>query len=123
VNKAIKAAGMLGAVAVLTGAFGAHGLKSILDAHSLDVWHTAVLYQFVHALALFAVGFAPVQQPWRVSYWAWIMGTLLFSGSLYSLALGAPKMVGIITPIGGIAFCVGWINLLRFNSGEIKKNN
>ncbi|HEY6527747.1 MAG TPA: DUF423 domain-containing protein [Cellvibrionaceae bacterium] len=122
-NKAIKAAGVLGAVAVLTGAFGAHGLKSVLDEYSLGIWHTAVLYQFVHALALFALGFAPAQQPWRVSYWAWIIGTLLFSGSLYSLALSAPKIVGIITPVGGIAFCIGWFNLLRFNGGEIKNNN
>jgi uncharacterized membrane protein YgdD (TMEM256/DUF423 family) len=123
VNKAIKAAGVLGAVAVLTGAFGAHALKSVLDEHSLDIWHTAVLYQFVHALALFALSFASTQQPWRVSFWAWVMGALMFSGSLYSLALGAPKMVGIITPIGGIAFCIGWFNLLRFDVKEININN
>jgi uncharacterized membrane protein YgdD (TMEM256/DUF423 family) len=113
-NHAIKAAGILGGVAVLTGAFGAHGLKGILDERSLAIWHTAVLYQFFHALALFALAYAPTQQPWRVSFWAWVLGVCIFSGSLYALALGGPSFVGILTPFGGVALCVGWFNLLRF---------
>jgi uncharacterized membrane protein YgdD (TMEM256/DUF423 family) len=114
-NKAIKAAGVLGGIAVLTGAFGAHGLKTILNEHSLAIWHTAVLYQFLHALALFVLGFAVSPQPWRLSYWAWVLGVSVFSGSLYALALGAPSFVGILTPFGGLALCVGWFNLARFS--------
>ncbi|MEY4589382.1 MAG: hypothetical protein RL497_1458 [Pseudomonadota bacterium] len=115
-NTSIKAAAILGGVAVLAGAFGAHGLKSILTAHDLAIWHTAVLYQFFHALALLALSFAAAEQPWRLSFWAWVLGSIIFSGSLYALALGAPSVVGALTPVGGIAFCVGWFNLLRFKN-------
>lgn len=118
-NNSIKAAAILGGIAVLTGAFGAHGLKAVSSEHSLEIWRTAVLYQFVHALALLGLSFAPAKQPWGLSFWAWILGALLFSGSLYALALGAPSALGAITPVGGLAFCVGWFNLLRFRVVEI----
>lgn len=118
-NNSIKAAAVLGGIAVLAGAFGAHGLKAVLSEHSLEVWRTAVLYQFVHALALLGLSFVPAEQPWRLSFWAWIVGALLFSGSLYALALGAPSALGAITPVGGLAFCVGWFNLLRIRAVKV----
>ena len=117
-NKAIKAAGILGGIAVLAGAFGAHGLKTILDEHNLAIWHTAVLYQYFHALALFALSFVPARQPWLLSFWAWVLGVIIFCGSLYALALSAPGFVGMLTPLGGLALCVGWFNLVRFTAAN-----
>lgn len=112
-NKALMAAGLLGGSAVLAGAFGAHALKAVLSEHSLEIWRTAVLYQFIHALALLALGLQPERTGLRLSFWAWVMGVLLFCGSVYALALGAPSKLGLVTPLGGLAMCAGWLNLLR----------
>lgn len=104
---------LMGAVsaflAVALGAFGAHGLKSILDDYSLKVFHTGVEYQFYHALALIMVGSLLGRYPGleRVG-WAFAFGTVVFSGSLYALALTGVKILGAITPIGGVSFLVGW---------------
>jgi uncharacterized membrane protein YgdD (TMEM256/DUF423 family) len=106
------AAAALGASAVVLGAFGAHALQTRLDAAALALWHTAVEYQFWHALALLAVaGFAPAidTRTWSASGIAFVVGTILFCGSLYALALGAPRVVGFVTPFGGLALIVGWI--------------
>jgi uncharacterized membrane protein YgdD (TMEM256/DUF423 family) len=102
--------GLAGASAVVLGAFGAHALKGIVDAAGLEIWHTAVQYHFWHALALFVavVGLAPGRAR-SVAVVAFAVGILLFSGSLYALALGAPRLVGIITPFGGVAFIAGWV--------------
>ncbi|HZX89663.1 MAG TPA: DUF423 domain-containing protein [Rudaea sp.] len=109
-SPAITAAA-LGAVAVILGAFGAHALRGQLDAASLQVWHTAVEYQFWHALALLGLAAAPVSR-WRTAgSIAFGMGIVLFCGSLYALALGAPRWTGAITPVGGLAFIAGWICL------------
>ena len=109
--------GLAGASAVLLGAFGAHALATTLDATSLGVWHTAVNYHALHALALvLAVGLGYGRSR-RVAIASFGLGIVLFSGSLYALALGAPRWTGIITPIGGLAFMLGWIALglsLRF---------
>jgi uncharacterized membrane protein YgdD (TMEM256/DUF423 family) len=115
-NTAFKAAALLGGTAVLAGAFGAHGLKALLSEHNLEVWRTAVLYQFFHALALLALSCVPPQKARATSVWAWGLGVLIFCGSLYALALGAPSKLGVITPIGGLALCLGWFNLLRFKA-------
>jgi uncharacterized membrane protein YgdD (TMEM256/DUF423 family) len=115
-NTAFKAAALLGGSAVLAGAFGAHGLKALLSEHNLEVWRTAVLYQFFHALALLALSCVPPQKARATSVWAWGLGVLIFCGSLYALALGAPSKLGVITPIGGLALCLGWFNLLRFKA-------
>lgn len=103
-----------GATAVMLGAFGAHALRSQLDAASLQIWHTAVEYQFWHALALLAVAAgAPArdQRWWRVAGTAFVGGSVAFCGSLYALALGAPAWIGAITPLGGLALIAGWIAL------------
>ncbi len=103
--------GIAGASAVLLGAFGAHALRDALDPRQRELWHTAVDYHVWHALALvLAVGLG-CGRGRRVAVSAFAFGIVLFSGSLYALALGAPRWAGIITPFGGIAFVVGWIAL------------
>ncbi|MGN6518374.1 MAG: DUF423 domain-containing protein [Dokdonella sp.] len=103
-----------GAAAVALGAFGAHALRGVLDAAALATWRTAVEYQFWHALALLACGMLAHQQEGRslrIATFAFATGTVLFCASLYLLALGAPRWLGAITPLGGVAFIVGWIAL------------
>lgn len=103
--------GVAGASAVLLGAFGAHALRDVLDARGSELWYTAVSYHFWHALALtLAVAFAQGRAR-TVAMAAFAIGIVIFCGSLYGLALGAPRWVGAITPLGGVAFIVGWIAL------------
>lgn len=103
--------GLAGASAVALGAFGAHALRDVFDARSAELWHTAVSYHFWHALALGLAMFALPGRARRVSAVAFGVGIVLFSGSLYALALGAPRWFGAITPLGGVAFIAGWIAL------------
>ena len=98
-------------IGVALGAFGAHGLRETLDARGHDLWQKAVFYQLVHMVALLAVGVLQQVQPtWRLGPGAaaFAIGTLIFSGTLYGLALGAPRWFGAITPIGGLSFLFGW---------------
>lgn len=98
-----------GALTVALGAFGAHALEARLEPRELEIWQTGVQYQGLHALALGWVGLqARVSGRGAGAGLAFLAGTLLFSGSLYGLALGAPKSVGAITPVGGAAFLLGW---------------
>ena len=102
-------------VAVATGAFGAHGLRARLSPDLLAVFETAAHYQMYHALALLAVGWAVIRWPgpWPVrAGWLFAVGTLLFSGSLYALALSGMRWLGAVTPLGGLAFLAGWTCLL-----------
>lgn len=108
-------AALYGAVAVALGAFAAHGLKSRLSEQLLTVFQTGVTYQFYHTLALLLGGlwlrFAP--SPWVAAAGIfWALGVVLFSGSLYALALTSIKWFGPITPLGGLLFILGWICLL-----------
>ena len=105
---------LLGAAAVLLGAFGAHALRDTLDERALALWHTAVEYQFWHVLAAVAVALVArdgASTCLRIAAIAFVAGIVLFCGSLYALALGGPRIVGVITPFGGVAFVVGWIAL------------
>lgn len=104
-------AGIAGASAVICGAFGAHALRGVLDARSMALWHTAVEYHAWHALALVLAVALGRGRSGRLAVRAFAVGIVLFSGSLYALALGAPRWVGIITPFGGLAFIAGWIAL------------
>jgi uncharacterized membrane protein YgdD (TMEM256/DUF423 family) len=107
-------AAALGAAGVALGAFGAHGLRSRgFDAHALSIWETAVRYHLLHAVALLALALSPVAARARAAAWLFALGIALFSGSLYALALGAPRWVGPLTPLGGAAFIAGWLALLR----------
>ena len=111
----IAAAGACSAgTAVALGAFGAHGLRGILSPEMLAVYETGVRYQMYHALALIAAGLGglSVRNPERRlllgASWAFGCGTLLFSGSLYALALTGLRGLGAVTPAGGLAFIAGW---------------
>ncbi|MBA3961861.1 MAG: DUF423 domain-containing protein [Chthoniobacterales bacterium] len=98
-------------LAVGLGAFGAHALKGTLAANGLtDVWNKAVLYQFVHALALLLLATLPGAN--RIAAWLFISGIIIFSGSLYLLALTNIRWLGAITPIGGLCFLAGWLCLI-----------
>lgn len=102
------------ALAVAAGAFGAHGLRVRVGPDLLAVWETAARYHLVHALALLAVGqVAHVWRgPWpRAAGWLFVLGTVLFSGSLYALVLSGVRGLGVITPVGGVAFIGGWLCL------------
>ena len=101
------------ALAVALGAFGAHGLKARLTAEQLAWWHTGCNYHFIHALGLLALGILAASRPdltWSRGIGGCLLaGILIFSGSLYAMALGAPRWFGAITPIGGLAFIAGWL--------------
>lgn len=99
------------------GAFGAHALKTVLSSDMLEVYKTAVSYQMWHALGLIAIAFIPQASESALVHWAgWLMfaGTLLFSGSLYLLTIFNLKWLGMITPIGGVAFLSAWLLIAIF---------
>ena len=110
---ALLAGSVLGALGVAAGAFGAHALKARLAPDALAAWETGVRFQLVHALALLAVGLLARQVglPLRGSGLAFAWGTVLFSGSLYVLALGGPRWLGPVTPVGGVLLIAGWVLL------------
>ncbi|MFV8818841.1 DUF423 domain-containing protein [Haliea sp. E17] len=108
----ISLSALSGMLAVILGAFGAHGLRNRLDDYLMGVFETAVQYHFYHTLALLAVGIIALQQPQTVllksAGWLFLLGIAVFSGSLYVLALSGVKWLGAITPLGGLAFIAGW---------------
>ncbi len=112
--------GFFGLTAVILGAFGAHGLEGKISDKYIDTWKTAVDYQFYHTLALlFLATFSRAKNMFiRLSYISFILGIVLFSGSLYLISthsltnIGSLSVLGPITPIGGLCFVVGWIGLL-----------
>jgi len=110
---ALVAGGVLGALGVAAGAFGAHALKDRLSEHQLGIWEVAVKYQLVHALALLAVGILARMQfgNFGPSTQLFLWGTVVFSGTLYALAAGGPGWLGAITPLGGLALIGGWVML------------
>ena len=104
-------------LAVMTGAFAAHGLKSVLGGYQLGLFETAARYQMYHALALMIVGLVSLQDRFsarllKSAALAFALGILLFSGSLYLLALTGTHWLGAITPLGGTAFLAGWLLLI-----------
>jgi len=107
------------ALAVALGAFGAHGLRGRLDAYSMSVYEKAVFYHFVHALGLLIVSILPRTGTFSEFATNWVCGLLLagiviFSGSLYALAISGNRMLGAITPIGGVSFIAAWLMLAWF---------
>ena len=108
-------ASMFGGISVVLGAFASHALKDRLSANSLAIWETGTKYQMYHALALMLVAILVSRFPdsmlLTVAGYAFIIGTFIFSGSLYALTLTGIKWLGAITPIGGMAFIVGWLCL------------
>lgn len=109
---------ILGALSALTavalGAFAAHGLKGHLSPEMLGAFETGVRYQMYHALGLFAVAGAVARWPGVAALtagWLFVVGTVLFSGSLFALSTSGPRWLGAVTPIGGVAFVLGWLAL------------
>ncbi|MFC0178723.1 DUF423 domain-containing protein [Thorsellia kenyensis] len=105
---------------VLLGAFGAHGLRTIVDDSTLDIWETAVLYQFFHGVGLFLIGLISltiqhklqlIERHLQLIGVLFALGIIFFCGSLYGLVLSGVKILGIITPIGGAFFIMGWFLL------------
>ena len=118
--RALAAAGVLLALATVCGAFGAHALKGQLSAERLQVWDTAVRYHFFQALGLIGVGLtlrvleggagvSRADGALRAAAALIVSGIILFSGSLYALALGAPRALGVLTPLGGLAWIAAWL--------------
>lgn len=112
VRRCVAAGALLMLLAVILGAFGAHALQQVLSPRQLASYQTGVLYQQVHALALVLVGILAgvlPSSPWSgraaVLFGA---GIVLFSGSIYAMAAGAPRALGVVTPIGGVSFVLGW---------------
>jgi uncharacterized membrane protein YgdD (TMEM256/DUF423 family) len=106
----VVAGAVLAALGVIFGAFGAHALKSRIGVEALGWWQTAVEYQMWHALAVLGLGLAAPR--WgRLPGWMLVAGAVVFSGTLYAVALGAPRWFGAITPFGGLAMIAGWLLL------------
>jgi len=106
-------ASVLGTTGVALGAFGAHALKARLEAAQLATWSTAVEYHLLHAIALLALALygKATGRAVQPSAALFVAGIVLFSGSLYALALGGPRWLGPVTPLGGLCFLAGWIAL------------
>lgn len=104
---AIRVAAILGFLAVALGAFGAHGLKDLLTQNgTVAIWEKAVLYHFIHTVMLFVLA---QRRPVLTGVWlSFFVGIVVFSGSLYLLAVTNTKWLGAVTPIGGISFLLGW---------------
>lgn len=117
---------VLMALAVGMGAFGAHGLRNTLDAYSMSVYEKAVFYHFIHALGILLVALLArtsaitVAGQARVG-WLLLIGIIVFSGSLYALAVTGVRMLGAITPIGGLAFIIGWL-WLAFEALRVQRS-
>jgi uncharacterized membrane protein YgdD (TMEM256/DUF423 family) len=118
----VKTAGASGFLGVASGAFGAHILRGRLSPEMLAIWHTGVLYHLIHALALLALALFARSNPSRGTDIRWggiffLAGIILFSGSLYALSLTGVRALGAVTPLGGIAFLLGWAwVILKFAS-------
>ncbi|MGE4158908.1 MAG: DUF423 domain-containing protein [Planctomycetota bacterium] len=105
---------LAGATGVMAGAFGAHGLKDRLSAEMLAVFETGARYQMYHAFALIAAGWVASRWPGTLATtggWLFVGGIVLFSGSLYALSLSGIKVLGAITPLGGLMLMAGWVCL------------
>jgi len=103
---------LLAGLAVAAGAFGAHALQARIPAERLDTWEIAVRYQFYHALALLALAWAMDRWPaagLQLGAWLLLAGILVFAGTLYIIALGGPRWLGAVTPVGGLCLIAGWL--------------
>lgn len=112
-NKYLTLVALSGFFCVALGAFAAHGLKQILDVKALSLIDTGLEYQMFHTIAVLAVALSTLRDNKfaRLSMSSWLIGILLFSGSLYALAFEASNVIVWITPIGGTLFLIGWISL------------
>ena len=109
--KEVRIAATMGFIAVILGAFGAHGLKTLLAQNETTaIWEKAVFYHFIHAVMLFVLA---ERKPFpALAWWSFLTGIVIFSGSLYLLAVTNVRWLGAVTPIGGLAFLLGWARLI-----------
>jgi uncharacterized membrane protein YgdD (TMEM256/DUF423 family) len=124
-SRALAAAGLLLAIATACGALEAHALKAQLAADRLQLWEVAVRYQFLQALGLLGVGLALRgldAAALRIVAVLLVGGVVLFSGSLYALALGAPRALGVLTPLGGLAWIAAWL-LFAWGIWQVRGRN
>lgn len=111
-NTTLLIVGILGSLAVSLGAFGAHGLKELLAQNGYtEVFQTANRYHFYHTFAMALLYLLPQNRFSIISFWAFLAGILIFSGSLYLLSITKITILGTITPLGGVAFIIGWLCL------------
>lgn len=116
-RKLVATACIFGVLAVISGAFGAHGLKAVLNEQQLEQWKTAVSYQFYHTFALLFLSLVNVKSKLlNTAYWGFTIGILLFSGSIYLLSTRNITgfdwpFLGPVTPVGGLFFIIGWLCL------------
>jgi len=120
-RKTILTAAILGMLAVILGAFGAHGLTKIVSEKSMSIWNKGVLYHFIHTFAIVIVGLLSKQYPHKTlnySFYLFLLGIIFFSGSIYFLTFGEKlewvKYLGPITPMGGMMFIGGWFSLFMY---------
>ncbi|CAN5226496.1 DUF423 domain-containing protein [soil metagenome] len=120
VGLVVRLAALSGLLAVAFGAFAAHGAK---DPRAAELLHTGALYQMTHALAVF--GWLTVRKAGgKAELWTpglFLGGTVLFSGSLYAMAFGAPRLLGAVTPLGGLCFLAGWL-ILAWRAGTVAED-
>ena len=107
-NRLAAAAALIGFLSVALGAFGAHALDGRLTAEGTEWWHTATLYGLPHAAAALAIALSGRKGLMRTGGWLLVIGAAVFTGTLYAMALGAPRWFGAITPIGGVSMLAGW---------------
>lgn len=114
-RRALVAGGILGLCGVAAGAFGAHALRGAVSPRDLQIWETAARYQLVHAVVLVAVAGLARQWParvWTVCVTLLTGGVVVFSGTLYAMVLGGPRILGAVTPVGGLCLMAGWATLV-----------
>jgi uncharacterized membrane protein YgdD (TMEM256/DUF423 family) len=108
----VALAAVLAALGVALGAFGAHGLQRVASREELGLWETATRYWLVEALGLFGFGLFRLLRPGSaLPGWLMLAGALVFSGTLYAMALGGPRWLGAVTPFGGLFIIAGWLTL------------
>jgi uncharacterized membrane protein YgdD (TMEM256/DUF423 family) len=115
----VRIAAVLGALAVILGAFGAHALERRLDERALEVWQTANRYHFIHALSLLGLGLweGSGGRGARLAASAWLLGMTVFCGGLYLYSLTGLKVGAMLAPLGGLSLAAGWLALVRLEAG------
>jgi uncharacterized membrane protein YgdD (TMEM256/DUF423 family) len=118
----LVAGGALGLLGVAAGAFGAHALRGTVSARDLEIWQTAAHYQQVHAVVLVVLGLAKLRG--AAARWATallVLGIAIFSGTLYAMVLGGPRVLGAITPVGGLCLMAGWVAIVLEGIARLRK--
>ncbi|MFN3608856.1 MAG: DUF423 domain-containing protein [Hyphomonas sp.] len=121
-NRLVPAAALIGFLSVAFGAFGAHALDGTLTEEGIEWWQTATLYGLTHAGAALAAGLSGRGGRIAVGGWLMVGGAVIFAGTLYAMALGAPRWFGAITPVGGLTLLAGWIMIAIGGSASARRS-